>query len=430
MQRPQLEEVKAPYFYKQTGPDPWYPLQVVYSYKLLSRSYSGVRTPGYTASKKSKRLLPDNAYEMSVQRCQANSVCETLTRQGYGTKTPEVHYTGDTPFDGRFPVLGADSSNKAILKLHKAVDGVKVNLAQFLAERKQTADLLASTASRIFQAARALKRADARTFANALSLSRTETRDVSKQFERVYRTPPGQRVTNHWLEYVYGWRPLLQDCYDTAELLAEQISTYEGPEGELRSSGYEQQQFNHDPPVPNGAEGGVILQRRLDFHTCKTRIRVQYRLDSEARSLLNKTGISNPALLAWELLPWSFVVDWFVPVGTYLESLTAMDGFTITRGTVSTLRTAASRRHVDFVMHTGFYSAYGWDFVVARREGDEVLCTQTVYKRTPTTNFPYALKVRSPIGGEPLTRFATAMSLLVGVFGNQRDVRQGPKLLT
>lgn len=44
---------------------------------------------------------------------------------------------------------------------------------------------------------------------------------------------------------------------------------------------------------------------------------------------LNGLGLLNPALLWWELLPYSFVVDWFLPVGDVLTSLTAgigMDG--------------------------------------------------------------------------------------------------------
>jgi hypothetical protein len=32
-------------------------------------------------------------------------------------------------------------------------------------------------------------------------------------------------------------------------------------------------------------------------------------------------GLYDPAGLAWELLPFSFVADWFVPIGNYLENL-------------------------------------------------------------------------------------------------------------
>jgi hypothetical protein len=39
--------------------------------------------------------------------------------------------------------------------------------------------------------------------------------------------------------------------------------------------------------------------------------------------LLESAGLVNPLSIAWELLPWSFVVDWFIPVGNTLEAMTA-----------------------------------------------------------------------------------------------------------
>lgn len=38
---------------------------------------------------------------------------------------------------------------------------------------------------------------------------------------------------------------------------------------------------------------------------------------------LASLGLLNPASLAWELVPLSFVVDWIVPVGPFLEAMTA-----------------------------------------------------------------------------------------------------------
>jgi hypothetical protein len=42
------------------------------------------------------------------------------------------------------------------------------------------------------------------------------------------------------------------------------------------------------------------------------------------RSWINGLGLNNPVGIAWELIPFSFVVDWFVPVGKWL---TANDPF-------------------------------------------------------------------------------------------------------
>lgn len=43
---------------------------------------------------------------------------------------------------------------------------------------------------------------------------------------------------------------------------------------------------------------------------------------------LRDYGVINPAAIAWELIPFSFVVDWFIGVGDYLNNYTALSGIT------------------------------------------------------------------------------------------------------
>lgn len=59
------------------------------------------------------------------------------------------------------------------------------------------------------------------------------------------------------------------------------------------------------------------------------------RIDPNATTLrtLNQLGLVNPASLAWELIPWSFVVDWFIPIGPLLSVLTAPAGLIFISGT-------------------------------------------------------------------------------------------------
>ena len=37
-------------------------------------------------------------------------------------------------------------------------------------------------------------------------------------------------------------------------------------------------------------------------------------------------SLDNPAVLAWEALPYSFVVDWFIPIGDYLNETLNLSG--------------------------------------------------------------------------------------------------------
>jgi hypothetical protein len=59
---------------------------------------------------------------------------------------------------------------------------------------------------------------------------------------------------------------------------------------------------------------------------------LRFRISDPLQAFLAQTGFTNPVNLAWELLPFSFVVDWFLPIGPYLEALSAFDGLTLLDG--------------------------------------------------------------------------------------------------
>jgi hypothetical protein len=54
-------------------------------------------------------------------------------------------------------------------------------------------------------------------------------------------------------------------------------------------------------------------------------------------SNLAKVGILNPLQLAWEVVPYSFVVDWFLPIGNWLGGLDAAAGLDFESGYQTTL---------------------------------------------------------------------------------------------
>jgi hypothetical protein len=57
-----------------------------------------------------------------------------------------------------------------------------------------------------------------------------------------------------------------------------------------------------------------------------TTAKARFRLKSVTDKHLSQIGVTNPLSLAWELVPYSFVIDWFIPVGDYLGSFDALVG--------------------------------------------------------------------------------------------------------
>jgi hypothetical protein len=64
-------------------------------------------------------------------------------------------------------------------------------------------------------------------------------------------------------------------------------------------------------------EGKAYIRRNLT---------ATYRPSSDVISLLSNLGLINPLSVAWEVVPFSFVIDWFIPVNKWLNSLTADAG--------------------------------------------------------------------------------------------------------
>lgn len=220
----------------------------------------------------------------------------------------------------------SDADARAKGKLFARALRMSVNLAQAYAERKQAANMLNKRVHQVLMLARAVKRGH---FGEAV-------RDIKAITG--FSPPKGARVgkrsksfADNWLEFQYGWRPLLSDIYGACELIAD--TYYKKRPTVFASKG------QHDFPVKGTNNVSVYeLTQPVNWQgTASDTVRyvVECVEDDQLAQLLASTGITNPALLAWEVIPYSFVVDWFVPVGNYLQQLEATRGLRFLRGTVS-----------------------------------------------------------------------------------------------
>lgn len=182
---------------------------------------------------------------------------------------------------------------------------LKVNVGEFLAERRQTVSLVAGTAASLARMFLAIRHGNVPKAIRSIPGWQNST--SFKQF-------CGQK----WLELQYGWKPLLQDIYGAM------ISTVSRPQ--------------HIPvTVKHKWEGtketeeavGQWIYKRT--HSLRATCTIKCKLDvsSPAAATAHELGLDNPALLAWELLPYSFVVDWFIPIGNWLERQTALFGLEV-----------------------------------------------------------------------------------------------------
>lgn len=117
-----------------------------------------------------------------------------------------------------------------------------------------------------------------------------------------------------WLTWHFGVEPLVKDLYSLLERLAD-------PGKPTLVSVSKSQTLTY-----SYARNGQKIQE-----TYKQHVRVAgyvTRMD-ESLALWTDLGLTNPVSIAWELVPYSFVVDWFFPIGSYLNSVTDLLGYKI-----------------------------------------------------------------------------------------------------
>jgi hypothetical protein len=207
--------------------------------------------------------------------------------------------------------------NDAIVKALVKMADAKVNVAVAYAEASKTSDLILDTARRVDRAYRAFRKGDLRGVARNLNI-----------------TP--KRLHKSWLEYRYGWLPLLMDVKGAAEFFAQQHVlrptrfTVSASEEATMTSTWQYLQARY-------GDGAVFASEFFDSAHVKTRVKIWCELTSPHLSEMQQLGLTNPALVAWELVPFSFVFDWFVSVGDWLTATTAQQGVTIRRSMYSVI---------------------------------------------------------------------------------------------
>jgi len=210
--------------------------------------------------------------------------------------------------------------NRARTECLDKINSARVALGEDLATLHQTVTLTAKTFSKMARAIYAVRRKDFRTAAKELGL--TSTKGIAENF----------------LEYQFGWKPLAQDIYHGVQL----IKNHSGPLV-MRASREIKNTWTGTKLSGNPAGS---FTRNVEFHGNTTHKCVLWGVVQDnflvtARAI----GVHDPLELAWELIPWSFVVDWMLPVGNFLSALSGTAGLSFLGGYES--YTAQGKYHLE-----------------------------------------------------------------------------------
>jgi hypothetical protein len=219
--------------------------------------------------------------------------------------------------------FGSDSDNVAATKFYKDLQRAQTAFqgGVALGELKETLRMLRNPAQGI---RRGLNR----------YLDHVKKRVNSAKRRRPRRDTVGnlanrraQIVSDTWLEHVYGWSPGISDIYQAGEALNRKLDRYdfiydivEGRGSEDRSStsgwldsGFNSQNYAHK-----------FEYQYADVHKTTTRYKAEVCIEpaTSVRANMRLFGTDWRDLVptAWELIPYSFLADYFSNIGDVLSA--------------------------------------------------------------------------------------------------------------
>lgn len=153
----------------------------------------------------------------------------------------------------------------------------------------------------------------------ARDLSRGNWRGLESQLHNVpgsvKHLPVSRRLADGWLELQFGWLPLVNDVYAAVDAYR-----HKSVSGQQVSS-YARTGIPVKLPKRNSPNFGFDYTGNFRNYRGVASVKYYGVVSNPALYTLNQLGLANPLKLAWDLLPFSFVVDWFMPIGQILAYL-------------------------------------------------------------------------------------------------------------
>jgi len=299
----------------------------VRTYETFRRSFSSVNTPGFRLKK--GRNLPINGYSSSVVKIQNGQGWslsdDRLTPRGWSYTWDGTAEMWPAALPVSSPSYDVRTFNKAVQKLiEKAELEIAGNIAQDFAQAGQTVKLIGESATKIVRSLRMLRRGQLPQALDALLVGRKN----ADRIRRKCRLAKTKTLADNWLELQYGWKPLLQDIDGALRSTAAY----------MQKNSFERWATVSSKLTVNGIAGidieldGSRIGYRKTVTDYATRLGARFGVANSLKSYLAQTGFTNPLNLGWEILPFSFVVDWFLPVGPWLTQLSSWDGLVFIDG--------------------------------------------------------------------------------------------------
>jgi hypothetical protein len=286
-------------------------------------------------------------------------------------------------FAGWYDAYGRLIDSASNSARERFVSGIqtRANLAVDLAEYHQSTEMITAALQRMVGVVRAVRKKDF-----GLLLRSVDPRGRKALLKR--RRPTWKKAfADNFLEAHFGWQPLMADIHDAAHIMSKPLNQSHQQTHSSERFSYENLSGDHAPDFYDSYGRGLITVKVGGYVQCT----------NPALHLASQFGLTNPLALGYELIPFSFVLDWFSSVGQFISSIDEFAGLELVRPYT-----------VYFFQQTGENYGHGpeWD-----PPSQSATWSNVSFSRGP--GIPSVKLALKPLKMPSLTRALTAASLLI-----------------
>lgn len=226
------------------------------------------------------------------------------------------------------PYRDVNAMNQAETEALNKLGDSRAELGTALLEARKSAGMLATAAVKLVKLLLHAKRGQWSKIPREFGIRNATARTRAGALARDISGDGTRSLANYYLEWKFGWQPLAADIKGAHDILQQNLQKA------LMLTARKGVTIRNDvtirdtvvPPDAYDLNGYCVREHRVT---------IDARLEDEHLHMAQQAGLINPLSIAWELVPWSFVADWFVPVGNTLQALTDTRGLTFVGGSRS-----------------------------------------------------------------------------------------------
>ena len=301
-------------------------------YPAYTVTVTKASTPDYKTRVALGLPLPENPYSLVITRAPNMKVEHGVTYPDSSFKSfgfidqSLINNMGWSDADRRaFEVAWISKLNNKVLE---KIKGQSLPIIQLYVERKETASALAKLIDDSIFIARNVKR-PAKIFKKYGKSTKTKTYKKVRNSVKLLASKDST-VGAAWLQYRMFLTPTYHDVLSSLSAAADYEKKSHTTQVKSKTSFRENLSFNNDAYwllSPTNRQKGTISV------TGGASMRITYSITDTSLSAV--TSLADPLAVGWDLVPWSFIVDRFVDLGSYLELRNATLGTTFESGSTS-----------------------------------------------------------------------------------------------